>query len=62
LRRGTRIGKPEGNGPVGKPRWMDSIRIDLGEMRWGDVDWIGLAHYMDRWKALVNEVMNLRIP
>jgi hypothetical protein len=39
------VGKPEGNGPLGRPRrrWADNIRMDLGEVRWGDVDWIGLA-------------------
>jgi hypothetical protein len=48
--------------PLGRPRrkWMDNIRVDLGEVGWGDVDWIGLARGMDRWGAVVNEVVNFR--
>jgi hypothetical protein len=58
------VGKPEGKRPVGRPRrrWMDNIRMDLEEVGWGDVDWIGLAQDMIRWRALVNSVLNLRIP
>jgi hypothetical protein len=41
---------------------VDNIRMDLGEVRWHGVDWIGLAQERDRWRALVNAVMNLRIP
>jgi hypothetical protein len=41
---------------------MDNIRIDLGEVGWGDVDWIGLANDRNRWRALVNSVLNLRVP
>jgi hypothetical protein len=41
---------------------MDNIRMDLEEMGWGDVDWIGLAKDRDRWTALVNAIMNLRVP
>jgi hypothetical protein len=39
------VGKPEGKRPLGRPRrrWVDNIRMDLGEVGWGDVDWIGLA-------------------
>jgi hypothetical protein len=50
-RRGTRIGKPEGNRPLGRPRrrWVDNIRMDLGEGGRGDVDWIGLAEDRNRW-------------
>jgi hypothetical protein len=57
------VGKPERNRPLGRPRrwWMDTIRIDLVEMGWGDVDWIGLAQDRDRWRALVNSVLNLRV-
>jgi hypothetical protein len=40
---------------------MDNIRMDLGEVRWGDVDWIGLAKDRDRWRDLVKAVMNLRV-
>jgi hypothetical protein len=43
-------------------RCVDNIRMDLGEVGWGDVDWIGLAKDRDKWKALVNAIMNLRIP
>jgi hypothetical protein len=57
-------GKPEGRRPLGRPRrrWLDNIRMDLIEVGWGDVDWIGLAQDRDRWKALVNLVLNLRVP
>jgi hypothetical protein len=58
------VGKPEGKRPLGRPRrrWMDNIRMDLGEVGWGDVDWIGLAQDTSRWRALVNSVLNLRVP
>jgi hypothetical protein len=58
------VGKREGKRPLGRPgrRWMDNIRIDLGEVRWVDVDWIGLAKDRNRWRALVNSVLNLRVP
>jgi hypothetical protein len=58
------VGKPEGKRPLGRPRrrWVDNIKMDLGEMQWGDVDWIGLAKDRNRWKALVNLVLNLRVP
>jgi hypothetical protein len=58
------VGKPEGNRPLGRPRrrWVDNIRMDIGEVRWGDVDWIGLAKDRNRWRALVNSVLNLRVP
>jgi hypothetical protein len=58
------VGKPEGKIPLGRPRrmWVDNIRMDLGEVGWGDVDWIGLAHDRNRWRALLNSVLNLRIP
>jgi hypothetical protein len=57
------VGKPEGKRPLGRPRcrWVDDIRI-LGEVGWGDVDWIGLAKDRNRWRALVNSVLNLRVP
>jgi hypothetical protein len=41
---------------------LDNIRIDLVEVGWGDVDWIGLAQDRDRWRVLVNSVLNLRVP
>jgi hypothetical protein len=58
------VGKPEGKIPLGRPRrwWVDNIRTDLGEVGWGDVDWIGLAQDRNRWRALVNSVLNLRVP
>jgi hypothetical protein len=58
------VGKPEGRGALGRPkrRRVDSIRMDLGEVGWGDVDWIGLAQDRNRWRAHVNAVMNLWIP
>jgi hypothetical protein len=58
------VGKPEGKRPLGRPRrgWVVNIRMDLGEVRWGDVDWIGLAQDRNRWRALVNSVLNLRVP
>jgi hypothetical protein len=58
------VGKPEGKRPLGRPRCrlVDNIRMDLGEVRWSDVDWIGLAQDRNRWRALVNWVLNLRVP
>jgi hypothetical protein len=56
--------KPEGKRPLVRPRrrWVVIIRIDLGEVGWGDVDWIGLAQDRNRWRVLVNSVLNLRVP
>jgi transcription termination factor 2 len=61
---GVLVGKPEGKRPLGKPmrRWEDNIKWDLQEVRCGGMDVIGLAQSRDRWRALVNVVMNLRIP
>jgi hypothetical protein len=58
------VGKPEGKRPLGrqKRRWVDNIRMDLGDVGWDDVDWIGLAQDRNRWRALVNSVLNLRVP
>jgi hypothetical protein len=58
------VGKPEGKRPLGRPkyRWVDNIRMVLVVVGWGDVDWIGLAQDTDRWRALVNSVLNLRVP
>jgi hypothetical protein len=58
------VGKPEERRPLGRPRrrWLDNIRMDLVEVEWGDVDWIGMAQDRDRWRALVNSVLNLRVP
>jgi hypothetical protein len=56
------VGKPEGKIPLVIPRrrWVDNIRMDLEEVGWGDVDWIGLAKDRNMWRALVNSVLNLR--
>jgi hypothetical protein len=56
--------RPEGRRPLGRPRrrWEDNIKMDLSEIRFGDVDWIHRAQDRDRWRALVNTVMNLRVP
>jgi hypothetical protein len=58
------VGKPEGKRPLGRPRrrWVDNIRMDLGMVGWSDVDWIGLAQDRNRWRALVNSVLNLWVP
>jgi hypothetical protein len=58
------IGRSEGRRPLGRPRcrWEDNIKMDFREIGFGDVDWINLAQDRDRWRALVNTVMNLRVP
>jgi hypothetical protein len=58
------VGKPEGKQPLGRPKhsWMDNIKMDLLEIGWGGVDWIGLAQDRDKWRALVNGIVNLRVP
>jgi hypothetical protein len=58
------VGMPEGNRLQGRPRrrWVDNIRMDLGEVGWGDVDWIGLAKDIIRWRTLVNSVLNIWVP
>jgi hypothetical protein len=45
-----------------KAKWVDNIKMDLLEIGWGSMDWIGLAQDRDKWRALVNAVMNLRVP
>jgi hypothetical protein len=58
------VGKPEGKGPLGRPRrkWVDNIKMDLLEIEWGSVDWISLVQVRDKLRALVNVVMNFRVP
>jgi len=58
------VGKPEGKRPFGRPRcrWEDNVKMGLQEMGCGGMDWIELAQDRDRWRALVNVVMNLRVP
>jgi hypothetical protein len=58
------VGNPEGKRPLGRPRRrkVDNIKMDLREMGWDDMDWIDLTQYRDQRRALVNAVMNLRVP
>jgi len=58
------VGKPDGKRPIGRPRhrWEDNIKMDLQEMGCVGIDWIDVAQYRDRWRALVNAVMNIRVP
>jgi hypothetical protein len=58
------VGKPKGKRLLGRPRrkWVDNIRIDLVDVGWGGVNWIGLARDRNRWRAVVNSVLNLRVP
>jgi hypothetical protein len=55
---------PEGKRPLGRSRrrWVDNIKMDLGEVGWSGEYWIGLAQDTDRWRALVNAVMNFMVP
>jgi hypothetical protein len=58
------VGKPEGKRSLGRPkrRWVDNINMDLREIGWDGRVWIELAQDRDQWRALVNTVMNLRVP
>ena len=58
------VGKPEGKRPLGRPRhrWEDNIKMDLQKVGCGGMDWIEQVQDRDRWRALVNAVMNLRVP
>jgi hypothetical protein len=58
------VGKPEGRRPMGRQRqmWVDNIKMDLKEIGWDGMDWIDLAQNRDQWRAIVNTVMNLRVP
>jgi hypothetical protein len=57
------VGKPEGKSPLERPRrrWEDGIRMNLGETGWGSLGWNHMAQDRDRWRALVNTAMNLRV-
>jgi hypothetical protein len=57
------VGRPEARRPLGRPRrrWEDNIKMDLQEVGWG-MDWIELAQYRDKWRVLLNAVMNLQVP
>jgi len=58
------VDRSEGKRTLGRPRhsWKDDIKIDLQEVRWEGMDWIGVAHDRDRWGAVVIAVMKLRDP
>jgi hypothetical protein len=58
------LGTPEGKRPLRRPRrrWVDNIKMDLRGVGWDGMDWIDVAQERDRWRALVNAVMNLRVP
>jgi hypothetical protein len=58
------VWKPEGKRPLGRPRrkWEGNIKMDLQEVGCGGMDWIAVAQDRDRWRALVNAVMNIRVP
>jgi hypothetical protein len=58
------VGKPEGKTPLGKPRckWFDNSKINVVEMEWGGVGWVDLAQDRDKWRALMNVVVKLRVP
>ena len=58
------VGKPEAKRPLGRPRrrWEENIKMALQDVGCGGMDWIELVQDRDRWRALVNAVMNLRVP
>jgi len=58
------VGKPEGKRPLVRPRrgWQDNYKMDIQDVGFGDMDWIQLAQASDRWRALVNAVINLMVP
>jgi hypothetical protein len=57
------VGRSEGRRPLGRPRrrWEDNIKVDLQEVGWEGMDWIELVYDRDRWRALLNAVMNFRV-
>jgi hypothetical protein len=58
------VGKPEGKRQLGRPRcrWVDNDKMDLRKIEWGGMDCIDLADDRDQWRALVNRIMNFRVP
>jgi hypothetical protein len=56
------VGTPQGKIPVGRCKWEDNLKMDPGETEWGGMDWIDLTQDRDQWRALVNTVMNIRVP
>jgi hypothetical protein len=57
------VEKQEGKSPLGRPRsWVNNIKMDLREIGWDGMDWIDLTQDRDQWRAIVNTVMNLRVP
>jgi len=58
------VGKPERKRPLGRPRrrWEDNVKMDIKEVACGGMDWIELAHDRDRWRAVMNAVMNISVP
>jgi hypothetical protein len=58
------VGKPERKRPLGRPRhrWVDNNKMDFREIGWDGVDWMDMAQDRDQWRALVNMVLNLRVP
>jgi hypothetical protein len=58
------VGKADGKIPLGRPRhrWVDNIKTDLRKIGWDSLDWIDMAQDRDLWRALVNTVLNLRVP
>jgi hypothetical protein len=58
------VWRPDVKRPLGRPRhrWQGNMKIDLQEFGWGFMDWIDMAQDRDRWRTLVNAVMNLRVP
>jgi hypothetical protein len=58
------VGKPEGRRPLGRPRrgWENNIEMNLQEVGFGDMEWIELAQFRDKWRTLVSAVMNFLVP